>query len=99
MGIASKVKYKYDPQLPKGIIIPSTVEVRTKSGRSFSRAEDIPCGHPENPMSDEQLLTKFEDCARYARKTMSAEKIAHLAKQILELEKVENIKEITQMLA
>jgi 2-methylcitrate dehydratase PrpD len=99
LEIASKVKYKYDPQLPKGIIIPSTVEVKGKSGRSFSRAEDIPCGHPENPMSDEQLLTKFEDCARYSRKKMSAEKIAHLAKQILELEKVENIKEITRMLA
>jgi 2-methylcitrate dehydratase PrpD len=98
LEIASKVKYKYDPQLPKGMIIPSKVEVKTKSGRSFLRTEHIPYGHPENPMSDEQLITKFKDCARYAKKRMPEEKIAQLAKQILELEKVENIKEITRML-
>ena len=98
LEIASKVKYKYDPQLPKGMIIPSMVEVKTKSNRSLLRTEDIPYGHPENPISDEQLITKFKDCARYAKKKMSEEKIAHLTKQILELEKVENIKEITRML-
>jgi 2-methylcitrate dehydratase PrpD len=61
--------------------------------------EHIPYGHPENPMNDEQLLTKFKDCVHYARKTMQAERVAHLAKRILELERVENIKELTQMLA
>ena len=99
LEVASKVKYEYDPQLPKGIITPSKVEVKTKSGKSLSRTEHIPCGHPENPMNDEQLMTKFKDCVHYARKTMQGERIAHLAKRILELEKVENIKEITQMLA
>jgi 2-methylcitrate dehydratase PrpD len=98
LEIAGRVKYQYDPQLPKGMIIPSRVEVKTKSGKSFLRTEHIPYGHPENPMGDEQLIIKFKDCARYAKKRMQEEKIAYLAKQILELEKVENIKEITQML-
>lgn len=97
LEIAGKVKYKYDPQLPKGMIIPSIVEVKTKNGRSFSRTEDIPYGNPGNPMSDEQLIAKFKDCARYAKKMMSEEKIADLAKQVLELEKVKDIKEMTEI--
>ena len=99
LEIASKVEYKFDPQLPKGLNSPGIVEVETKGGRTLSRREDIPYGHPANPTSDEELIAKFRDCARYNKKTMSEEKVADLVKLILEIEKVEDIKEITQILA
>jgi 2-methylcitrate dehydratase PrpD len=93
------VEYKFDPQLPKGLNSPGIVEVETKNGRTLSRREDIPCGHPDNPTSDEELIAKFKDCARYNKKTMSEKKIADLVKLFLEIERVKDIKEITQLLA
>ncbi len=97
LEVAEKVKYKFDPQFPKGLYGPSVVEVRMKGGESFSKKEDIPYGHPENPMSNAELIAKFRDLARYGKKPLSDEKISHLMKRILELETVNNIKEIVQM--
>lgn len=99
LEIAKKVKYKFDPQLKKGPTGPGVVEVRTKEGRSLLKREDIPYGHPENPMTDAELVAKFKDCARYAKKSLPEEKIDHLAKEILELERVKNIKELQELLA
>jgi 2-methylcitrate dehydratase PrpD len=99
LEIASKVEYKFDPKLPKGLNCPGIVEVETKSGKTFSRREDIPHGHPDNPTSDEELIAKFKDCARYNKKTMSEQKVADLVKLILEIENVADMKEITQILA
>jgi len=68
-------------------------------GKTLSKRVDIPYGHPQNPMSDEDLMAKFKDCARYAKKTLSEDKIDQLAKEkILKLEKVEDIGEITDLL-
>lgn len=98
LEIASKVKHIFDPHLSKAGIGPAVVEVRTKDGRSFSKRENIAYGHPENPMSDKELMAKFKDCTRYAKKTLSEGEINNLAEKILELEMVKNIKEITQIL-
>lgn len=49
-------------------------------------------------MSDKELMAKFKDCTRYAKKTLSEGEINNLAEKILELEMVKNIKEITQIL-
>jgi 2-methylcitrate dehydratase PrpD len=99
LEIAGKVKYRFDSQLTKGILTPGRVEVKTKSGRTLSRTQNIPNGHPENPMTDEEVLTKFGDCAHYSAKAISDERIAGLARRILELEKVTDVKEITEILA
>ena len=99
LKIASKVKSKVEPQFDASTIGPAMVEVRMQDGRSWSRREDIPYGHPENPISDEFLVAKFKNCARYAKKTLSEEQVDQLVKKILELERVENIEEITKILA
>lgn len=99
LEIAGKVKCRFDPELIKRAFGPGIVEIRTRDGRSFSKRVDIPYGHPENPMSDAELLLKFKDCARYAKKSLPMEKVNHLSKEILALERVENMKEIGEMLA
>ena len=97
LEIASKVKYKFDPQF--GSLTPAIVEIKTQDGKTLSKRVDIPYGHPQNPISDEDLMAKFKDCARYAKKTLSEDKIDQLAKEkILKLEKVKDIGEITDLL-
>jgi len=99
LSIAKKVKPKFDPQLPKGMLAPGTVEVRMRGGRSLIKKEAFPYGHPKNPMSDEELVAKFKDCALYSKKALSESKIAQLVEKILELEKVKSIEEITEIIA
>jgi 2-methylcitrate dehydratase PrpD len=98
LSIAEKVKPKFDPQLPKGMLFPGTVEVRMQDGRSLIGREEFPYGHPQNPMGDEELLSKFRDCAGYSKKALSQEKIEQLAERILSLEKLERMEELTDLL-
>lgn len=98
LEIASKVNYQFDPQL-SGAITPGAVEVKMKEGGSLLKKENIPYGHPENPMSDEELVAKFKDCARYAKKTLSEDKVAELVEKVFGLEEVNNIEEIAQILS
>jgi 2-methylcitrate dehydratase PrpD len=99
LSIAQKVKPKFVPQLPKGMICPGTVEVRMQDGRCLIGKEELPYGHPQNPMSDEELVDKFKDCARYSNKALSQQDMGHLIEKILSIEKVERIEEITKILS
>jgi 2-methylcitrate dehydratase PrpD len=102
LEIAEKVKYKFDElSQSNDFLKPShahLVEVKMQDGSSFSNTGDILYGHPKNPISHVDIVAKFRDCARYAKKTLPEEKITHLAEKILRLETVKNMEEITQVL-
>ena len=40
------------------------VTIRTRDGQSYSARVDIPRGDPALPLTDDELLTKYRDCAR-----------------------------------
>ena len=40
------------------------VTIRTTDGRSYSARVDIPRGDPALPLTDDELLEKYRDCAR-----------------------------------
>jgi 2-methylcitrate dehydratase PrpD len=42
------------------------LEVRLRNGRTLTHAVDAPLGAPSNPLSQDALIAKFRDCARYA---------------------------------
>ena len=100
LEIADKVNYKVNPQLTGIMTGPGIVQVKTRDGRTLSKGENIvyAYGHPSNPISDEALIAKFKDCASYARNTLSGEKLDQLVDKLLTLERVSNIKEISQIL-
>jgi 2-methylcitrate dehydratase PrpD len=99
LAVAEKVKPNLDPEAYGRGVPPGSVEVRMQGGESFAKREDFPYGHWKNPMSDGELVAKFKDCARYAKKGMSADTVARLVDKILELEKVTRIEEISELLA
>jgi 2-methylcitrate dehydratase len=39
--------------------MPTRITARTREGKIYSQQIDLPLGHPGNPMSDQQLETKF----------------------------------------
>lgn len=51
-----------------------------------------------NPMSDEELFQKFQDCCRYAAKPMSEETVKRIFELCMHLEELADIRELTALL-
>ena len=96
LELAKKVKFNLNRSLGS---YSSRVEIKTKGGKSYHAKVDILRGSIQNPLSTEELIAKFKDCAGYARKPLSASAVDRLIDRILNLEKVKNISEITNILS
>jgi 2-methylcitrate dehydratase PrpD len=51
-------------------------------------------GNPNNPMSDDEFMDKFIDCARHAAKPLPDKKIKNLSDLILHMEDLKNVNDI-----
>ena len=51
-------------------------------------------GHPQNPMSWEDLIGKFRDCVSYSAKPIPGENIDRVIEKISELEDVQEMREV-----
>ena len=68
LGLARKVIPRFDPGLKSDskTMLPAVVEIKTIDGKTFSKRVDLVYGHPHNPMSWDDLIGKFKDCASYS---------------------------------
>lgn len=98
LAMARKVSYTVDQNRSLKEAICSYVEIHAR-GEVFSGTIDIPYGDPRRPLSDEQLLAKFMDCARYAAEPIDPDRLTKLANLLLHLEEVEDIREISECFA
>jgi hypothetical protein len=64
-------------------------------GRSYSARVDIPRGDPALPLTDDELLSKYRDCAR---KYLRPDDIEHSVGLVLGLERVADIGEVAASL-
>jgi 2-methylcitrate dehydratase len=64
-ALADKVSVKEDPEFTRrfSAAIPCRLEVRTRQGEVKTAAVDYPRGHYKNPMTDEEVETKFRTLA------------------------------------
>ena len=69
--------------------------VKLNDGTQFHSQIEFPRGEPENPVSDEILIAKYEDCAG---SVLPPEMRAQVKDLILNLESVENISLLTNLL-
>jgi len=72
---------------------PDVIIVKLKSGTQYTHEVIMPKGSKGNPMSDEELLAKYRDCARLVLDEKTIERCVDL---IWELDKLENVKGIMQ---
>ena len=96
LEMAERVKFKLDPTLGS---YSSRVELKTKDGKSYFAKVDVLRGSLQNPLTTEELIVKFKDCARYSKKPLSSSKIDELIAIILRLEEAGDIREMTSILA
>ena len=71
------------------------VDIRTKDGRQFQEEIIYPKGHPENPMTDEEIKDKFRLLSLNTLDRVQTEKIAE---KVYDLEWVERTDELIQLL-
>jgi 2-methylcitrate dehydratase PrpD len=95
LELAKKVKFVLEAERGS---YSSREEIKTKDGKIYKTNVDVLRGSIENPLSTEELITKFKDCARYARKPLATDKMDKLIDSILNLEKISNMSEITRLL-
>lgn len=75
---------------------PATLTIRTHDGATLVERVHVNRGGPDDPLSDEELLTKFED---NAGRSMAAGDVAELATRLLRLEELSDLTEVTSLLA
>jgi 2-methylcitrate dehydratase PrpD len=97
LEMAKKVKHVVDPAF--GSLFPVKAEIKTRDGNSYSCRTEIIQDSARNPLSIEGMIAKFKDCASYSKKHLSPVKIQGLITAILQLEKVGDMKEISDILA
>ena len=86
-----RVKYSYPAELADktGLNdLPRTVTVRLRDDKVFSSKVWIPKGNPGNPMSKEELRSKFENCAQGV---LSAKERAEIVRLVSNLEQIAEI--------
>jgi len=95
LDMAKKIKFILEPDRGS---YSSRVELKTKDGKVYEAKVDVLRGSIQNPLSTDELVNKFKDCSRYAKKPMSASTVDRIINNILDLEKIKDISEITKLL-
>ena len=72
------------------------VEIHTTDGRVLSEALNEPRGGPSSPLSWDELLDKYNDCAI---RTLSDEAAQRSAELMVDLDKIGNVRELTKTLS
>ena len=73
---------------PDTELVGNPVTIKTTDGRSYSARVDIPRGDPALPLTDDELLSKYRDCARAQLRTDDIERSVGL---VLGLERVADV--------
>ncbi|MBC7331159.1 MAG: MmgE/PrpD family protein [Synergistetes bacterium] len=95
--LARRITIEVDPEIQKLYPNPRSLvlEVKTRSGETFSYRVDYPKGDPENPMSDEELEEKFLDITE---EPLGKKKALLLLEKLWNIDKVKDVEELSKLL-
>ena len=100
LEISGKVRVTVDKSVgEKKGMIPAKIGVTTKKGQTFIQQADAPAGGPEKALPFADYERKFRDCASYAVKPRTAKQIDKIIALVKQLEKVEDIRELVELLS
>jgi 2-methylcitrate dehydratase PrpD len=103
LSISNKVGYRMDDacDLKYGTgHCPAKIEITLKDGRTlYGEQQGGRYGHPERPISKEDLTAKFRDCAGYAARPLSPETVEKAIAMVNRLEEVEDVAAIVRLVS
>ena len=95
LALAERMHHTVEEGLGRSAV----VAVVTRGGERHVRRVDTPLGHPSRPMSHEQLVEKFRDCAQYAATPVAPEALAEVERLVGALEDVPDVSAIPALLS
>lgn len=93
-----KVRWTYDPALDGHTFEASRVEIKTAKGKTLAAECRAALGHPDNPMTREQRVQKFVDCAAAAERPWTQAQAMTVVEAIERLERCEDIASLMRLL-
>ncbi|GAC1416136.1 MAG: MmgE/PrpD family protein [Actinomycetota bacterium] len=97
LSLAERVRFETDATLPFPSQYGGRLIVSLKDGRTREAVEEINRGHPDRPLTDDELHAKFYSNARKRIENPAAAKLAGEIRRIEELDDVEEIVSLAQM--
>jgi len=96
-ALMCKMNFSVDPAFDRLYPqkFPAYVEIKTKSGESYSCQVDYPRGFPENPMTDEEIESKFRGMAS---KLIGEKQIRRILDICYHLEEIEDTGQLMKIL-
>jgi hypothetical protein len=73
---------------------PCVVEITLKNGIVYSKSGGLSQRQPGNPMTMDEIIGNFKDCAAYAKKRLSGQQIEEIVQKVRNLEECEDVGEI-----
>jgi 2-methylcitrate dehydratase PrpD len=100
LQMSQKIEPKLVPELTRQKGFDSVIlEVETVGGKTYSKRVDVLKGSLGDPLTNEELIDKFEDCASHSVKPLKKQNIEKAAELIFTIDKVEDISEIVPLIS
>ena len=94
-----KVQWQYEATLDGHTFESSRVAITLTDGRTLEARCDVALGHPDNPMSADQRIGKFIDCAAAAANPLAKPQAMQIVDAVDRLDKLDNIEPLMRLLA
>ena len=94
-----KIRWQYDPSLDGHTFEPARVEIVTTRGQRYNAECNVALGHPGNPMTLEQRIEKFVDCAAAAAQPVSANTTRQIVDAVTHLDDCADVGPLMRLLA
>jgi 2-methylcitrate dehydratase PrpD len=91
LSLMEKVRMVADPSLAEGGYrdhYGATIRIKTEKGETLTENISVPKGHPQNPLSNEDLIRKYRECAK---STLSEKQIESSMDGVMNLEKIDTV--------
>ena len=101
LAITKKITPEVDPSIPdRANMAPETaIQIVMKDGTKLkSKDTSTPKGHPDNPMSFEELAEKFRDCASHSAEPLQKGNLEKAIDLCAKLEKVDDVRQVVRLL-
>lgn len=87
-NLMTRIAIAADPSLTA---YAARIHITLDSGEKFSGEYVLPKGHPLNPLTDEELIEKFNKCVPYSAFALSRSVADKIIRTVLELEKSDDV--------
>ena len=98
--LAARVRVRPDASLNKKIADSplAVIRIRCKDGSEFSERVRTIRGDPQDPLSEDECVEKFRGCVAFSRKKFSRAASGKLVRTLLDLEALQDVRQLCRLL-